>query len=213
MKRILWLLAVVVAMAPVPLQAQPISCKAPDLTTLPKVDSATVQQPDGTVDLASVVTAVQAAIDCYQANRGAGPDGLPPLTSAAFDFKTATGKVGGFSVSFFIFKIGASHEKDTTSDLTLTYTVKPPAPPRGRSKPSQELSDGLANAMLAAAAAAKRTPAVAGIPLNKVAVNIAFGVKTDGNGGLTVPIHLVTLSVNGDYNKTETQSVTLTFGQ
>ena len=212
MKTIFWLLTVVVAIVPVALHGQTITCKAPDLTTLPKIDSTTVQQPDDTVDLASVVAAVQAAIDCYQANRGAGPDGLLPLTSAAFDFKTTTGKVGGISVNFFIFKIGATHEKDTTNDLTLTYAVKP-VTARGRSKPPQELSDALANAMLAAAAAAKKTPSVDGIPLSKVAINIAFGVKNDVSGGLTVAVHLVTLSPSGDYNKSYTQSVTLTFGQ
>ncbi len=205
-------LALMLAAAPATLRGQQVTCKAPDLSTIPKLDPKTVQQPDGTVDLGSVVAALQAAIDCYQANRGAGSDGLLPLTSAAFDFKTTTGKVGGFSISFFIFKIGASHEKDTTNDLTFTYAVKQ-VPPRGRAKPSQELSDALANAMLVAAAAAKKTPTVAGIPLSKVTVNIAFGIKNDVSGGLTVPVHLVTLGGSGDYNKNETQSVTLTFGQ
>ena len=109
------LLALLLAAAPATLRGQQVKCKAPDLSTIPKVDPKTVEQPAGTVDLGSVVAALQAAIDCYEANRGAGPDGLLPLTSAAFDFKTTTGKVGGFSINFFVFKIGASHEKDATN--------------------------------------------------------------------------------------------------
>jgi len=67
--------------------------------------------------------------------------------------------------------------------------------------------------MLVAATAAKRTPNVAGIPLSKVTVNISFGIKNDVSGGLNVPVQLVTLGGTGDYNKNETQSVALMFGQ
>jgi hypothetical protein len=141
------------------LDAQVIKCKPPNLAAVKKLDPRTVQQPKGTADLQPVVASVEAAIECYQANRGSGSDALPPLNSAVLNFKTTTGTVGGLTLSIFIFKLGASHEKDTINELELTYSVKPP-PPRGRLKniAPQSLSDSLANGILAAASAVKAAP-------------------------------------------------------
>jgi hypothetical protein len=41
---------------------------------------------------------------------------------------------------------------------------------------------------------------------------VSYGIKFDGNISINVPVHLVTFGGNGDYNKNDTQSVTLTFG-
>jgi hypothetical protein len=147
--------------------AQEIQCKPPDLSSAQKLNPSLTKQPAQTADLPSVVASVEAAIDCYQANRGSGPDALPPLTSAALEFKTTTGTVGGLTLSLFIFKLGASHEKDTINDLTLNYGVKT-SPPRGnKNKAPQSLSDSLANGILAAAAAVKASPTVAGLPISR----------------------------------------------
>ncbi len=51
------------------------------------------------------------------------PKGLPKLSSAVMDFKTTTGKTVGFTFSVFVFKVGASREKDVTDDLSFTYSV------------------------------------------------------------------------------------------
>jgi hypothetical protein len=42
-------------------------------------------------------------------------------------------------------------------------------------------------------------------------VTVSYGVKYDVSAAATVPIQLVTISGNGDYNKNNTQSVMLTF--
>ena len=85
-----------------------VMCAPPVIPSAQKLDTKSVDQPPGTADLPSVIASVKAAMQCYQDNRGDGADALPKLMSAAFDFKTATGLVGGLSFSIFIFKFGAS---------------------------------------------------------------------------------------------------------
>jgi hypothetical protein len=192
---------------------QDVQCKAPQIPSATRLAADATKQPNQTADLPSVIASVQAAIDCYQANRGSGADALPPLASAVLDFKTTTGTVGGLSVSLFIFKLGASHERDTVNDLTFTYSPKA-GPPRGTQKKApKSLTNSLANGILAAGSAAKVAPTLAGIPLNKVSITVQFGIKNDGSVSLNVPVELVTLGPSFDRNRNDTQSVTLTFGQ
>jgi hypothetical protein len=194
-------------------QAQ-ISCPKPVIPDSQKLDpKAVTDQPKDTADLPSVVASVKAAVECYQNNRGSGPDALPALSSAVFDFKTTTGTVGGLSLNLFIVKIGGSVEKDTVNDLTFTYSIPAPVVARGVKKPPQGLSDALANDILAAARAAKPSLTVLGLTLSKVTINVQYGIKIDGNVSLNVPVALVTIGPNADRNKNSTQSATLTFGK
>ncbi len=77
----------------------------------------------GPLDL--VIPQVKAALDQYQQGLGSGPDALPALTSAEFDFKTSTATTVGGSINFFIFKVGGSHEKDVCNDVSFKYSVPP----------------------------------------------------------------------------------------
>jgi hypothetical protein len=197
---------------PLLLQAQ-IPCPKPVIPDAKKLDARQVQQPKDTADLPSVIASVTAALQCYQNNRGTGDDALPKLTSATFDFKTTTGTVGGLSFSIFILKIGGSLEKDDLSEVVFTYSV-PNQPAKGLSSAHpQQLSDALANQVLAAAKAAQMSHTVLGLPLSKIAVTVQYGIKIDGNASLNIPVSLFTLGPNADKNKDSTQSVTLTFGQ
>src|ERR1035441_10356680 len=87
----------------------PLSCFAqtPAPSTPPTLR---VVSPQEATPLDLIIPKVKEALDLYQHNLGNGPDALPPLTSAEFDFKTTTAKVVGFSVNLLIFKIGGSHE-------------------------------------------------------------------------------------------------------
>ncbi|MGA7969700.1 MAG: hypothetical protein WA800_04365 [Terriglobales bacterium] len=176
-----------------------------------------VDAPKGTADLNSVIASVEAALKCYQDNRGSGPDALPALQQAQFDFKTTTGKVGGITVSFFIFKIGASKEKDVTNQLSFTYVLPPPKPPKTvgehvvKGIPPQPLADAIVADLQSAAAAVKDGAKLGDLAFNKLTVVLQFGVIFDGNVSINVPIHLVMLGASGDYKKNEAQTVTLTF--
>jgi len=85
-----------------------------------------------TVPLSDVIAATESVLDDFQtyAKSPAGiKDGLPPLATANFDFKTVVDTKGGISINLFIFTIGASHEKQQTNDLDFTYMphVEPPS--------------------------------------------------------------------------------------
>ncbi len=172
-------------------------------------------QPKDTVDLDSVIKQVTSALDDYQKNLGGGVDALPPLASAEFDFKTTVGKTVGGSINVLVFKIGASHEKDVVNDVTFTYAL--PKPPKSaaaaHTKKPPTLEDELANTIQAAAAAVKTAGTLGKLNFSKLSVNIQYGVKWDGNGGVNIPVSLVTVGLSGDVNKNTVQSVKLTFGQ
>ncbi len=160
-----------------------------------------------------VIGQVKAALDLYQKNLGAGPDALPPLVSAEFDFKTTTATTVGGSISFFIFKIGGSHENDVVNDVTYAYSVPPPpvAVTKSRKKPPT-LTEALASTIQGAAAAIKASGSLGKLKFNKLTVNVQYGVKWDGNIGANVPIQFVTIGLSGDRNKNTVQSVKLVFG-
>lgn len=194
---------------------------------VPKPSSVTVprnqnvnEQPAGTADLASVVELVEHALQCYQALSKdidpLQPKGLPKINSAVMDFKTTTAKTVGFSFSIFVFKVGASREKDVTDDLSFTYSVPKliSATPKHFVKPAPaDLFAELVKEVAAAASAAQAQSTALGLPLTKVGIQIAYGIKFDGNVAVNVPISLVTIGGNGDYNKNNIQTITLTFGQ
>jgi hypothetical protein len=204
---------VVLLTTPLLTQAQ-VKCPPPIIPDSQKLNPNEVKdQPKDTADLPSVIASVKAAVECYQNNRGGGPDALPALTSAVFDFKTTTGTVGGLSLNLFVVKIGGSVEKDTVNDLTFTYSLPTPLVAKGVKKPPQALSDELANDILAAAKAAKPSLTALGLPLSKVTINVQYGIKIDGNVSLNLPVSLITLGPSADRNKNSTQSVTLTFGK
>lgn len=187
---------------------------------VPKVAESTTHKslaaPNGTTDLNSVIASVEAALKCYQDNRGTGPDALPPLQQATFDFKTTTGTVGGVTISFFIFKVGASKESDMTNQLTFTYSVPKPATGNGHAlklaKPPQYLSDSIVADIQSAAEAVKSRATVDKLAFSKLALTLQYGVVFDGNIGINAPIQLVTLGANIDKKRNDVQSVTLTFG-
>ncbi len=172
-------------------------------------------QPKDTVDLNSVIKQVTSALNDYQNNLGGGADALPPLASAEFDFKTTVGTTVGGSINILIFKFGASHERDVVNDVTFTYSLpKPPkAAATAHAKKPPTLEDELAKTIQAAAAAVKTAGTLGKLNFSKLAVTLQYGVKWDGNGGVNIPVSLVTIGVSGDVNKNTVQSVKLTFGQ
>jgi len=174
-----------------------------------------VVSPQDASPLDLIIPKVKDALDLYQHNLGSGPDALPPLTSAEFDFKTTTAKVVGFSVNLLIFKIGGSHEKDDVNETTFTYSIPSPAPPAHLQSPKKPptLTEQLAYTIQAAALAVKTSKQLGPLSFSKFVVTVQFGVKWDGNIGANVPISLVTVGLSGDISKNTVQSVKLTFGK
>jgi hypothetical protein len=176
-----------------------------------------IETPAGTADLPSVLAAVQAALKCYEDHRGSGPDSLPELQKAVFDFQTTTGKVGGIELDFFIFKLKASHEKDDMHVTTFTYVRPKPTPggahPLKTKRDPQLLSDDIVARMQAAASAVKEATKMGDLNFNQLDMKIQFGIKNDGSAAASVPVQLVTIGPSIDYNKNDVQTVTLSFAK
>jgi hypothetical protein len=201
------------------------ACAAPGAITSPEPGyrKGDIQkQPDQTADLPSVVKTVEQALKCYQLlsqeKDPMQPKGLPKLSRAEMDFKTTSGATTGLSFSIFVFKVGASREKDVTNEVKFTYSVPKPAVQAGiaphivKPQPAPLYAE-LVKEVEAAAHAAQSQSTALGMPLSMVTITVAYGIKFDGNIAINVPVELVTIGGNGDYNKNNTQTITLTFGQ
>ena len=158
------------------------------------------------IPLARVIEEVQAALSSYQNSLGSGSGALPSLQSAEFDFRVATTVSEGGKAEFLILKIGGSHENESVSEVTFTYTV--PRPARAISAGEPNLTNALVAAIQSAATAVQAATGPGGMALSRFAVTIQYGVKWEG--GPELKIAFVTLQATGDRNTT--QSVKLVFG-
>ena len=77
----------------------------------------------------------------------------------------------------------------------------------------QLLSDDIVARMQAAASAVKEAAKMGDLNFNQLDVKIQFGIKNDGSVAASVPVQLVTIGPNIDYNKNDVQTVTLSFIQ
>lgn len=201
-----------IAQTPMPSREQE-SPAAPPPPVAPSEALARVASGDDGAPLSQVASQVQAALDQYHRSRGQGKDALPPLASAELNFKVTTVRTVGGSINLYIIKLGASAEDTLVNDVTLTYTA-PTAIAAAPAAVKPSLTDELVKTIQAAAAAAKRSPAIGAAKFNKCTITVQYGVKWDGNAGVAnVPIYFVTVGLNGGKNKNSIQSIKLSFGK
>ena len=196
-------------------QTQPPAAK-PKPTTKPAKKPA---KTTDTVPLAGIVQAVELVVDAYNTKpETKGPNPLlPPLATADFDFKTAVDLKTGITVNFLIFKFGHTHENQKTNDVSFQYKPEPIKPGGGKFSiiPTEDLKDELTKAIEGAANQVKsekendKSPMP--LQLKTLAVTLAFAVTGDYSGGLTIPIHMVTLGPSADFSTANTETVKLTF--
>jgi hypothetical protein len=181
--------------------ASPIASLAQDSCPIPTDKTA----PD--VPLCLVAQQITRTLDAYNAD--AASKSLPPLHQVIFNFKTTIATTGGFSFNIFIFSLGASHENDTTNDVSFTYTV--PSTPTKSFAPTHDFSTTLLATLRAAAAQVKQTPTVGRGKFSSLSVTLAYGVAWSGSAGATAPISLVTLGGSLNRKRADTQTLTLVF--
>lgn len=170
--------------------------------------------PKDVVPLDQVIKQVQAALDEYQSNLGQGKSSLPPLSSAEFDFKTTTGTTVSGGITLLIFKFGVSHENDTVNDVTYTYAPKQPhigGAELQSNEPPPTLKDILAKTVQEAAKTVTASTTAAGLPFNKLVVNLQYGVTWDINASGSPQISFVTVNLGAERKKNTIQSVKLTW--
>jgi hypothetical protein len=167
----------------------------------------------GCVPIEQVMNAVITSLDEYQLKAQDSKGALPKLVSAVFDFKTVVDTKGGGGVQVFVFKIGASLDKQQTTDLTFTYKPKAAKPP-SKNVYARTLPDQLMETIEAAGNIVKSNPPathVGDLEISEVDVLVSFGVSKDFNGGITLPINIVTVTASLDRNSNAVQQVKLTF--
>jgi hypothetical protein len=166
--------------------------------------------------LSRVVCEVEQALDAYQQSDDVDKGVLPKLATADFDFKTVVDTKGGPTINLFIFKFGATVEKQDTNDVDFKYVPKSllkTAFEGGRTKSlQQELIDTIRSAAKAIVEQAKDpSPAKDPLVFKQLSVTISYGVTWDANGGINAPISLVTLGASIDHSKNNVQQVKVVF--
>jgi len=145
-------------------------------------------------------------------------DPLPPVLSADFDFKTVVDTKGTLGIGFYIFKIGGSYDKQTTNDVDFQYAPKSLAKGLVAAKRAVSFQEELFKTIKNAAKAIKDEQ-VKPVPTDEkntlvfkqLTITLSYGVTWDINGGITVPINIVTLTAQLDRSKNAVQSVKLVF--
>ncbi len=166
--------------------------------------------------LSRVVCEVEQALDAYQQSDDVDKGVLPKLATADFDFKTVVDTKGGPTINLFIFKFGATVEKQDTNEVDFQYVPKSllkTAFEGGRTKSlQQELIDTIQSAAKAIVEQTKDpTPAKDPLVFKQLSVTISYGVTWDINGGINAPISLVTLGASIDHSKNNVQQVKVVF--
>lgn len=166
--------------------------------------------------LSRVVCEVEQALDAYQQSDDVDKGVLPKLATADFDFKTVVDTKGGPTINLFIFKFGATVEKQDTNEVDFQYVPKSllkTAFEGGRTKSlQQELLDTIRSAAKAIVEQTKDpTPAKDPLVFKQLSVTISYGVTWDINGGINAPISLVTLGASIDHSKNNVQQVKVVY--
>ncbi|MGB8536242.1 MAG: hypothetical protein WCD57_07505 [Acidobacteriaceae bacterium] len=173
------------------------------------------KEKDQTVPLSAVVAATESTLNDYQtyAESPEGiKDGIPPLATADFDFKTVVDVKGGPSINLFIFTLGATWDKQTTNDLDFQYF--PHVEPRSETfafngtEAPKTLHKAIIDTLTASATEIKKAQDTQDTEPNKLdlcqlTLALSFGVTTDIQGGVKIPFQIITVSALLDRSKAE----------
>jgi hypothetical protein len=189
------------------------------------------KKKDQLIPLSVVVCEVEQALDAYQTevekalkakqeskDVDVNDKVLPGLATADFDFKTVVDTKATGGIGFYIFKFGGSYDKQTTNDVDFQYQPKSRAavPHFGYAASPESFQQQLFDTITKAANTVKQqrqVPSHAADPLvfKQLDVTINYGVTWDVNGGISVPINIVTLTATLDRSKNNVQGVKLHF--
>jgi len=144
---------------------------------------------------------------------------LPLLKTVDLDFKTIVQKSVGGGIGFWIFSIGATHEKDITNDVSFQWSKPEKLPSAGTEllwhrEKAVDLGKQLTDTVVAASRAIHGQSNIGGLPPTGLTVTVAYAVQNTVSGGVSVPIPTlvaVTPSLNGKYQNSNTQTIKLTF--
>ncbi len=174
---------------------------------------------DNVVPLTLVICEVQNALDAYQQSKDVDENVLPKISTADFEFKTVVDTKGTLGIGLFIFKIlGGSIDKQKTNDVDFQYVPKSLLKTGLEARKAQSFQDELLAVITSAAKAVKEQREMPARPGDKdplvfkqLTVTVSYGVTVAGSAGVSIPIHIVTLTAQLDHSKNSVQSVKLVF--
>jgi hypothetical protein len=178
---------------------------------------------DKVVPLTLVVCEVENALNAYQQSPEVTDetrkDVLPKIASADLDFKTVVDTKGQLGVGLFIFKIlGGSIDKQKTDDVDFQYVPKSLLTTAVEARRAKTFQQELIDVIKNAAKAVKDQEAMPASPNDKdllvfkqLTITVSFGVTKAVQAGISIPIHIVTLTAELDHSTNSVQSVKLVF--
>jgi hypothetical protein len=169
----------------------------------------------GKATLADATRIAMAAATSAQCQLGSDSKNFK-LTTAEFDFQTATEKDGTLEV-LFIGGLAGELDKTVTTEADFTYSVKKPAQTKEAHEYALHLSkaptpeQALAGAIVNAQKQLDQNPSFEDLKDAKVAITITYAFKKDGTIELEPKFGSVSITGKVILTKTTTQKVTLTF--
>lgn len=195
--------------------------KAEKLGVPPVAPETKGKNADELVPLGLVLCEIENALNAYQQSNDVDDETkkvLPKIASAEIDFKTVsdtklTGGVGVFIIKLF----GGSYDKQKTDELNFTYVPKSLLRTGLEARKAESFQTELINLITNGAKAVREQE---GMPTStdpdplvfkQLAMTVSFGVTKGISFGVSIPVHIVTLTAELDKSKNNVNSVKLTF--
>ena len=177
--------------------------------------------------LANLINTVTSVINNYQARVLADNEKPLILKKAVFEFNTVVSKSGGISISVLFLKIGGKLASKSTQDFKFTYGVpdkpeKIPSPQfatellaglpfKGKPVDPINVDDALKEFLDKASEAYNAAPMLDKKDMSEATMEIKYGLDGGFNAGIALPISMVVIDANFDYDHNTVQTITLTF--
>lgn len=161
------------------------------------------------IEIDSVIKDVQRAL--ANAQTELRQQKLPALKTVTLNLQTAITAKGGGKLKVVIVTVGASREKSKTQEVTLVLT--PPRAGNAKEISAHSLTEGLEQAIVAAARGVMNADKDSTIPLKltTLKVKLGFTVKEGGSGGASREILPITLELSGDLSRTDVQILEIVY--
>ncbi len=182
------------------------------LMTVPVVaqpqTAAPAPPPDDAIGVSALLDQVRNALT-LSAERAPGMRAR--LASVTLTLQTVAVKDRNNRVTFFILQFGSRTTTTSTSKVSLTIS-RPDAATTRSAVPPQPLAKALADAIVAGWQAQEDARgAIAGLEKSEVTCEISFGVRKEGQGGLTLTLAPITIEGGRTSAQEAVQTVTVTF--
>ena len=162
------------------------------------------------VHVSTLLTQIKEALDQVDS---AAVASLPPLSRVTLNLKSVLEKESGGKFNLWIVRFGKKVAEEVVQTVSLEL-----APPRrrgprslGRNDRFINISEALANAIIATGDAVAQAQLAQNLVLHKLTATVRFGVSTDSEGGLSFQILPLTFDIGGNVDRQAIQEIIVEF--